>query len=156
MINVMRILNPTDFSEFSAEATKYACAFVEKFNADLHLLHVEEELAASLPDAVVERISSLENYEEELELRALESLNKVLDPEWAVGRHVTIAARSGSPFVQIIAYAKEHDIDLIVMGTHGRSGLSHALIGSVAERVVRKAPCPVLTVRPKGHQFVMP
>lgn len=153
MVSVMRILNPTDLSKYSAQATNYACTFVEKFNADLHLLHVDEELVAALPDAVVERFSQLENYQEGLELPALELLSKVLDPEWAAGRHVTIATRSGSPFAQILAYAKEHDIDLIVMGTHGRSGLSHALIGSLAEKVVRKAPCPVLTVRPKGHHL---
>jgi len=91
-----------------------------------------------------------------LELRALESLRKVLDPEWGEGKRVTIATRQGSPFLQIITYVKEHDIDMIVMGTHGRSGLPHVLIGSVAERVVRKAPCPVLTIRPSEHQFVMP
>ena len=127
---------------------------MEKFNADLHLLHVEEELAASLPDAVVERFSRLEKYQEDLELPALESLSNVLDPEWAAGRHVTIATRSGQPFVQIMAYAKEYEIDVIVTGTHGRSGLSHALIGSLAERVVRQAPCPVLTVRPEGNTTI--
>ena len=69
---------------------------------------------------------------------------------------MTLATRLGSPFVKIIEYAKEHQIDLIVMGTHGRTGLPHVLIGCVAERVVRMAPCPVLTVHPQGHQFVMP
>ena len=65
-------------------------------------------------------------------------------------------AAEGTPFLEIIRYAREHEIDLIVMGTHGRSGLGHVLIGSVAERVVRKSPCPVLTIRPGGHEFVMP
>ena len=64
--------------------------------------------------------------------------------------------RTGVPFLEIIRYAKELEIDLIVLGTHGRTGLAHVLLGSVAERVVRKSPCPVLTVHPKGHQFVMP
>ena len=58
--------------------------------------------------------------------------------------------------MEIIDYACENEIDLIVIGTHGRSGLMHVLMGSVAERIVRKAPCPVLTVKPEGHQFVMP
>ncbi|MFM7867597.1 MAG: universal stress protein, partial [Planctomycetaceae bacterium] len=62
----------------------------------------------------------------------------------------------GAAFMEIIDYAKSQDIDLIVIGTHGRSGLSHILMGSVAERVVRAAPCPVLSVKPSGHQFVMP
>ena len=64
--------------------------------------------------------------------------------------------RKGSPFLEIVRYAKDKNIDLIVLGTHGRSGLSHVLLGSVAERVVRKAPCPVLTVRHPEHEFVMP
>ena len=64
--------------------------------------------------------------------------------------------RRGAPFLEIIRYAKENDVDLIVLGTHGRSGLAHVLLGSVAERVVRKSPCPVLTVRHPEHEFVMP
>jgi universal stress protein A len=63
---------------------------------------------------------------------------------------------TGTPFVEIVAAAKRHDSDLIVIGTHGRGALAHALIGSVAERVVRKAPCPVLTVRSGTHRFEMP
>jgi nucleotide-binding universal stress UspA family protein len=70
--------------------------------------------------------------------------------------HVLKEIREGSPFYEIIRYAKERDIDLIVMGTHGRSGLVHVLLGSVTEKVVRKAPCPVLTVRHPEHEFVHP
>ena len=61
-----------------------------------------------------------------------------------------------NPFVEIVTFAKDEETDLIVIGTHGRTGLKHMLIGSVAERVVRRAPCPVLTVRPDEHDFVMP
>ena len=62
----------------------------------------------------------------------------------------------GHPSLEIIRYAKDHEIDIIVMGTHGRTGVGHMLMGSVAEKVVRKAPCPVLTVRHPDHEFVMP
>jgi nucleotide-binding universal stress UspA family protein len=62
----------------------------------------------------------------------------------------------GRPFMEILGYAKDRHVDLIVIGTHGRSGLRHVLLGSVAERVVRKAPCPVLTIRHPEHDFVMP
>ena len=80
----------------------------------------------------------------------------VLDPQWAAGRKVVHAVVEGSPKVEIVRYARQHDVDVIVLATHGRSGLAHVIIGSVAECVVRAAPCPVLTVRPEGHQFVMP
>jgi universal stress protein A len=66
------------------------------------------------------------------------------------------AVVEGSPKVEIIRYASKQNIDLIVLATHGRTGLPHLMMGSVAESVVRTAPCPVLTVRPEGHQFVMP
>ena len=66
------------------------------------------------------------------------------------------ATSVGHPFVEIIRYAKANEIDLIVIGTHGRGPVKHLLLGSVAEKVVRKAPCPVLTVRQPGHTFVMP
>ena len=141
MIQLTRILLPTDFSKFSAEATKYACAFAEQFGAELHLLHVLETHEIADP---------------ELGKVAESSLTEVVDPEWTEGRKVLKAIAEGAAFLEIIRYARKHDIDLIVMGTHGRSGLAHVLVGSVAERVVRKAPCPVLTVRPEGHQFVMP
>jgi len=69
---------------------------------------------------------------------------------------VTTAIVAGNPFVEIIRYARAHEIDLIVLGTHGRGPVAHMLLGSVAEKVVRKSPCPVLTVRPAQHEFVMP
>jgi nucleotide-binding universal stress UspA family protein len=88
--------------------------------------------------------------------RRKKALAGVLDPQWPVGRKVVQAVVEGSPKVEIARYARTHEIDLIVLATHGRSGLAHVLIGSVAESVVRTARCPVLTVRPEGHQFVMP
>jgi len=90
---------------------------------------------------------------EESARQALESWN---DPAYEAARKVVRTIVTGTPFIEIVRYARENQIDLIVVGTHGRSGLMHSLIGSVAERVVRKASCPVLTVRPEGHQFVMP
>jgi nucleotide-binding universal stress UspA family protein len=83
-------------------------------------------------------------------------LASLVPSDWAEQHRVHRITRVGVPFLSIIEDAREADIDLIVLGTHGRSGLKNLLIGSVAEKVVRKAPCPVLTVRPEGHQFVMP
>jgi nucleotide-binding universal stress UspA family protein len=80
----------------------------------------------------------------------------VPDPQWAVGRKVVQAVVEGSPKAEIVRYARTHEIDVIVLATHGRSGLAHVIIGGVAGSVVRTAPCPVLAVRPEGHRFVMP
>jgi nucleotide-binding universal stress UspA family protein len=74
----------------------------------------------------------------------------VLDPAWGEPASVVTAVRRGDPVDAVVAYAKENAIDLIVAVTHGRSGLGHALLGSVAERIVREAPCPVLTIRDRS------
>ena len=155
MIQIQKILNPTDFSEFSNHALCYGCEFANRFGAELHLLHVVDEsltlpdpfLGAPVPDAEVH----------DLERGGRTSIARspaagLLDGENPAARAVQI----GVPFVEIVRYARQHGIDLIVLGTHGRTGLAHALIGSTAERVIRKAPCPVLTVRPEGHDFIMP
>jgi len=152
MIRIQRILLPSDFSELSSEATKYACALAEQFEAELHLLHVQENV-------VISEFGLGLNWPElmqEAKGHAQAQMASLLDPKWAAEQKVVHAVVEGTPFLEIVQYAKEHDVDLIVMGTHGRTGVAHMLIGSVAEKVVRKAPCPVLTVRPKGHQFVMP
>jgi nucleotide-binding universal stress UspA family protein len=154
MIQLKRILLPTDFSDFSAEATKYACAFAEQFNAELHVLHTLDFHVVSAPNFGMGL--ALPSYVEESKRAAEKALLDIPDVEWAKDKTVVRTAVSGTPFLEIIRYAKENEIDLIVMGTHGHSGLVHVMLGSVAERVVRKSPCPVLTVRPQGHQFVMP
>lgn len=141
MIQLSRILLPTDFSEYSGAATKYACGLAEQYNAELHLLHVFETHETADPEFKGVVRGRLEEF---------------LKPGWEEGRKVIKTTAEGATFLEIIRYARKHDIDLIVMGTHGRSGLAHVLMGSVAERVVRKASCPVLVVRPEGHQFVMP
>jgi nucleotide-binding universal stress UspA family protein len=82
-------------------------------------------------------------------------LQQIPEPSVVV-QSITRAVRVGAAFMEIIEYAQSQQIDLIVIGTHGRSGFAHILMGSVAERVVRKAPCPVLSVKPEGHQFVSP
>ena len=153
-IRIKRILLPTDFSNRSATATKYACELATKFDAELHLLHTLESHLVSTPDFGMGL--DLPKYIIESRKAAEKSLTSVLDTQWSAGRKVVHAVIEGSPKAEIIRYAREHDIDLIVLATHGRSGLAHVIIGSVAESVVRTAPCPVLTVRPEGLQFVMP
>lgn len=155
MIRLQRILLPTDFSNYSGTATNYARAFAEQFGAEVHVLHVVQDLVALVPEPGLSFPPPAE-YAQEVQAAAEEALGQVLDADWAAGKQVVCTTRTGTPFVEIVRYAREFDIDLIVMGTHGRSGLAHVLMGSVAEKVVQKAPCPVLTVRPTDHQFVMP
>jgi nucleotide-binding universal stress UspA family protein len=153
-IEINRILLPTDFSSHSAAATKYACELATRFDSELQLLHALEIHLATTPGFAMG--IALPQYVHESKVAAEKALAGVLDPKWVVGRKVIHAVVEGSPKVEIVRYARTHEIDLIVLATHGRSGLSHAIIGSVAENVVRTAPCPVLAVRPEGHQFLMP
>jgi nucleotide-binding universal stress UspA family protein len=153
-LRLQRILLPTDFSDYSAVATKYACELATKFDAELHVLHTLETHLASTPGFAMGL--ALPQYLSESKVAAEKALTGVLDPQWAVGRKVVQAVVEGSPKVEIVRYARTQEIGLIVLATHGRSGLAHVIIGSVAESVVRTAPCPVLTVRPEVHRFVMP
>ena len=154
MIALKHILVPTDFSEASEAAMKYARAFAENFGATLHVLHVMEDpfIYAPTSESYVVPIQ----FYDEMQKVALDRLNKVLTDADREKFHAKLVTLKGSPFVEIVRYAKTEDIDLIVLGTHGRGPIAHMLLGSVAERVVRKAPCPVLTVRHPEHEFVMP
>ena len=154
MIELKRILVPTDFSDFSEPALNYGCLLAEQFNSDLHLLNVVASPALYGNDPVMLPAEALADHLNEVRAHAEAKLKEL--PEQSNELSVVRDVRQGVAFVEIIRYAKENDIDLIVIGTHGRTGLSHVFLGSVAERVVRKAACPVLTVRPEGHQFVMP
>ena len=155
MISLKRILLPTDFSDYSKAARDYACALADQFGSELHLLHVLQDLIAMVPEPGL-AFPPPGDYMRELQEGAEKGLAELLDPDWAKGKSIVRTTQQGPPFLEIVRYAKENDIDLIVMGTHGRSGLAHVLLGSVAEKVVRKAPCPVLTIRPSDHQFAMP
>ncbi len=155
MIDLHRILVPTDFSQHSHNALNYAAAFAEKFGAELYLLHVVQDLALFIPEAVSVVPPAMPPIEQ-MTAAVREALERVVR-ENDLGRlTVHCEVREGTPFYEIVQFAKEANIDLVIMGTHGRSGLAHVLLGSVTERVVRKAPCPVLTVRDPEHEFVHP
>jgi nucleotide-binding universal stress UspA family protein len=155
MIHLKRILWPTDFSETSKVAGVYACTLAEQFGAELHLLHVVEDVLTLIPEAGMVFPPPSE-YQPKVRASAEKALSNLPDASWGQANVVVRHVRNGHPFLEIVRYAKEAEIDMIVVGTHGRTGLVHVLLGSVAEKVVRKAPCPVLTVRPDTHQFVMP
>lgn len=141
---ISRILVPTDFSDCSAEALDDAIALAKVFQADLILVHVIEPF----PYAAVEGIAFIHPVER-LSLQAqalLDQLSKrPLKEKLSVETHLT----SGVPSKEIVKLAEREGADLIVMGTHGRTGVDHLFAGSVAEKVVRLSPCPVLTVHPR-------
>jgi nucleotide-binding universal stress UspA family protein len=155
MIDLQRILVPTDFSKHSENALKYAAAFAEKFGSELSLLHVVQDLALFIPEAVT-AAPPVSLPIDQLTAAVQEALDRVVEQNQLRRFRVRTEVREGNPFYEIVRFARENDIDLIVMGTHGHSGLIHVLLGSVAERVVRKSPCPVLTVRHPEHEFVYP
>lgn len=156
MIQLRRVLHPTDFSEPARQAMAYAQEFCTRFDAELHALYVLPNMAA-MPWSTGGYVPpSLVEAEQKHRLEVADMLNSLIPSREEGNPTVHHVVREGIAFVRIIEYAREANIDLIVLGTHGRSGLKHMLLGSVAEKVVRKAPCPVLTVRPEGHQFVMP
>jgi nucleotide-binding universal stress UspA family protein len=156
MIKLRRVLVPVDFSEFGKHALKYGCEFARRFGAELHVVHVVEDIYPMVPEAGM-LLPAQGDYLAELQNSARKALEHVPQADWCTGiGDVVRSVETGAPFLEVIRYAREKEIDLIVIGTHGRSGLVHMLMGSVAEKIVRKAPCPVLTVRPEGHDFVMP
>lgn len=152
MIRIENILLPTDFSEPSLTATRYALELTRRFEATLHLLHVIEDPVIYMPMFDSAPLPSKEEFDEYARTR----LEDWILPEDAAGLQIELSWVHGSPFVEAVRYAKEHEIDLIVVGTHGRGAAAHLLLGSEAEKIVRKAPCPVLTVRPDEHHFVHP
>jgi universal stress protein A len=146
VFEIRSILAPTDFSAHSERAVRYACGLAERLGSELHLVHILSEILPAGPDPLLMPVMPPEYYEENEE-RARETLGRLLDPAWGSPRSVATAVRWGSPVEAIVAYAEDLRVDLLVIATHGRTGLSHVLLGSVAERIVREAPCPVLTIR---------
>lgn len=150
MMTVDRILVPHDFSETSAVAVRYAVALARTFGAGLHFLHVESVALFPMDPPFPLGL------EEAVDVAARERLLAIVSPAEQAALQPRFITRTGVPAVEIVRYASEADADLIVMGTHGRGLIAHALLGSVAEQVVRTAPCPVLTVRdPRQASMVM-
>jgi nucleotide-binding universal stress UspA family protein len=146
VLEIRSILAPTDFSAHSSKAVRYACLLAERLGSELHLLHVLSDIVPVGPDPMLTPVLPPEFYTESRE-QSLNTLENQLDPSWGHPPTVETEVRWGDPVEEIVAHAREQAIDLIVIATHGRTGLSHALLGSVAERIVREAPCPVLTIR---------
>jgi universal stress protein A len=141
---VKRILVPTDFSDPSAEALASAIALGQATNATLDLVHVAYDTAYAVPPPIDVAVLPVDMGKVMERVNA--SLAQEMEQVRAAGLTCDSATPIGRPENEIVARAKATHADLIVMGTHGRSGLAHALLGSVAERVVRHTPCPILIV----------
>jgi nucleotide-binding universal stress UspA family protein len=155
VIALRRILVATDFSEPSEAAVRYGMEVAQRFDATLHLLHVVDDLAAH-PSAldVIPEDTGVVQAQLEAEAHAnLASLQP--DPDGFGPRVEMHVAVSPSPARAILAYARDAAVDLIIVGTHGRHGLAHFFLGSVAQHVARLADCPVLTVRAHERDFVI-
>lgn len=156
MIRLTKVLLTTDFSEHSLCALPYARSFAEEYGAELHCLHVVDDsyqywmtmsgeglpIGPSVQDVVA-------GAEQQMKTFADAHLADCPVP-------VVCKVVPGRPFIEIIHYARDNAIDLIVIATHGHSALKQVLMGGTADKVVHKAPCPVLCIRQPGHEFVMP
>ncbi|HUR32797.1 MAG TPA: universal stress protein [Vicinamibacterales bacterium] len=146
MIQLQNVLVAVNFDEASNVALRYARSLAGNFGARLHVLHVTENLF----------LRPMANDPRAIEAGITRRLLDVLTDEDRTKLHaVPVVRKSDEPADEIVKYARDEQIDLIVMGTHGRPGFAHLLMGSVAERVVRLAPCPVLTLRHPERDFVL-
>jgi nucleotide-binding universal stress UspA family protein len=151
--DIKRILVPIDFSDYSKNSLKYAVNFAKTFSADLYLIYVVEPVIYP-PDFSMGQIA-IPSIDAEIDKRAYEELNNLAKAEIPVSLKCKCIIKTGKPFLEIIETAAEENIDLIITASHGHTGMEHILFGSTAEKVVRKAPCPVLTLRDpiKGFEF---
>lgn len=154
MIKIEKILFPTDFSACAKHALKYALSFAAERGAKLYVLHVIPKLDVPIGlGAVTFPVSKIYN---DMEREAKKNIHHLIPKRFLEKIKVENIIVRGIPFLEIIKAARKYDIDLITIATHGRTGISHAFLGSTAEKVVRKAPCPVLCVKHPEHEFVLP
>ena len=154
MILIKNVLVATDFSEPSDAALNYGREFARTFAATLHVLHVVDNVTFQYGSRGTDAAAG--DASRRSKRRRASNWNALITEEDRTALHakpvvITAAAKAAA----IVGYASEHHIDLIVMGTHGRGAVSHLFMGSVAERVVRTAPCPVLTVHHPEREFVI-
>ncbi len=156
MIALKHILVATDFGEAADAALAYGRALARNFGATLHVLHVADDVYLRLSgDAVLAALpADLQRDVEDSARKRLDAL--LVDNDPVPLPTVSDVVTSATPAAAIVQYARDKGIDLVITGTHGRGPVAHLFVGSVAERVVRTAPCPVLTVRHPEHEFVTP
>ncbi|NLT50962.1 MAG: universal stress protein [Ignavibacteria bacterium] len=153
MYSIKKILVPVDFSDYSKKALNFASDFSRQYNAELLLVYVVEPTVYPADFSMGQ--VSIPMMDTDLTERAQTELETLAQKEINPNIKHQVIIKSGKPFVEIIECASEFDADLIIIATHGHTGVEHLLFGSTAEKVVRKAPCPVLTIREpiKGFKF---
>jgi nucleotide-binding universal stress UspA family protein len=144
VFSLKKILVPVDFSDCSKKALQYAVRFARQFGAELTLLHVVPRYPA-IPEMGPIDVETVQDGRTQLEVVRL-TIGDLAPCDTLL--------RTGTPYMEIVEAAKEQSIDLIIIATHGHKGLTHVILGSTAERVVRQAPCPVLVVREKEREFL--
>ena len=154
MIRIQNVLVATDFSETSDAALDYGRELARTFGSTLHVLHVAANV--NLPYGGEAYTAMVPDLQAEVEEAARNQLQALLEHEDSALHVKPAVVAATSPAAAIVDYAVQHQIDLVVLGTHGRGAFSHLFMGSVAERVVRTAPCPVLTIHHPEHEFIRP
>jgi len=156
MIRLKNVMVATDFSQTSEKALDYGRAFARTFGATLHVVHVVEN-AFTRMTAGEFGVLNFEEILREMQEASQKELDKLVRDDDRRELHARAAVTTAhDAALGISTYAKDEKIDIIIMGTHGRAALAHMLMGSVAEKIVRMAPCPVLTVRHPEHEFITP
>jgi nucleotide-binding universal stress UspA family protein len=162
-MKLTRILAPTDLSKYSGFALEWAAYLAQCMKAELILLHVLTEEEGKIVEEVIGEGAVVQipkgirqNVVEDRQKKLKDQYEMVVPRDIKASLKVEQMIRIGVPFLEIVKVAKEKDVDLIVMGTHGRTGLAHVLIGSVAEKVVHHAHCGVLTIKHPQYKFVAP
>jgi len=156
MIALKNILVATDFGEPSHAALRYGMELARQFGSSLHVLHVVDDLV-TFPDVTSPTLLVADRTQETMEEVALEKLGTLVPEPDRTDLHVRLLVMtSTAPAMAIVSYARRADVDLIIVGTHGRKGLPYFFLGSVAQQVSRMATCPVLTVRARERDFVVP
>jgi len=153
MADIKKILFATDFSENSQYALTYAISFAQKYDAMLYILHVIQQ--PSYPLGMYAEISfdAMDKFNKNISEAVAKEMQTLREKDLQGMKKYECLVVHGTPFLEILRTAKEKEVDLIVVGTHGRTGLDHVLFGSTAEKVVRRAPCPVISVRLPGKEF---
>ncbi len=153
MEKIKKILVPIDFSDYSKKALQYTIEFAKQFDAEIILVYVIEPLVYPADLSMGQMV--IPQAEVDLDKKSKNELEMLAKKEIGSALNYKTIVKTGKPFIEIIEIATEFDIDLIIISTHGHTGVEHLLFGSTSEKVVRKAPCPVLTLREpiKGFRF---